>query len=113
MELDFMGIPFYMSGHDLTIYDSMFKSPCHQGSLNCQCDLVTHSSPTMDPFSHGDTIPLIFSAVYDIYSDISDPHELFYIFLKVIHQIGKKIHDFIHDMEATHEADFVESFDVI
>ena len=56
---------------------------------------------------------LIFSVVYDIYSDISDPHELFDIFLKVIHQIGKKIHDFIHDMEATHEADFVESFDVI
>ena len=30
--------------------------------------------------------------------------------MKVLHQIGKKIHGLIHDMEATHEADFVESF---
>ena len=33
--------------------------------------------------------------------------------MKVLHQIGKKIHDFIHDMAATHDADFVESFNVI
>ena len=31
----------------------------------------------------------------------------------LIFQIGKKIHGFIHDMAATHEADFVEDFDVI
>ena len=67
----------------------------------------------MDPFSHGDTIPMIFSVVYDIYSDISEPHDLYYRFMKVLHQIGKNIHDFIHDMAATHELDFVESFDVI
>ena len=29
--------------------------------------------------------------------------------MKVLHQIGKNI----HDMAATHDADFVESFDVI
>ena len=67
----------------------------------------------MDTFTHGDTIPLIFSIVYVIYYDISEPHELFYIFVKLIHQIGRKIHGFIHDMAATHNADFVESFDVI
>ena len=67
----------------------------------------------MDSFAHGDTIPLIFSHVYDIYSDISEPHELCYRVMKVLHQIGKKIHGFIHDMETTHEAYFVESFDVI
>ena len=33
--------------------------------------------------------------------------------MKVLHQFGKKIHGFIHDMTATHEADFVEYFDVI
>ena len=33
--------------------------------------------------------------------------------MKVLHQIGKKIHGFIHDMAATHESIFVESFDVI
>ena len=34
--------------------------------------------------------------------------------MKVLHQIGKNIHGFIHDnMAATHEADFVEYFDVI
>ena len=43
----------------------------------------------------------------------SNPHDIFYRVMKVLHQIGKKIHGFIHDMEATHEADFVESFDVI
>ena len=32
--------------------------------------------------------------------------------MKVLHQIGK-IHGFIHDMAATHDADFVESFEVI
>ena len=67
----------------------------------------------MDPFAHGDTIRLIFYFVFDIYSDISEPHEIFYRFMKVLHQIGKKIHGLIHDMEATQEADFVESFDAI
>ena len=33
--------------------------------------------------------------------------------MKVLHQIGKKIHGFIHDMEATQEVDFVESFDAL
>ena len=33
--------------------------------------------------------------------------------MRVLHQIGKKIHGLIHDMAATHEADFVESFDAL
>ena len=33
--------------------------------------------------------------------------------MNFIHQIGKRIHDLIHDMAATHEADFVESFDAL
>ena len=67
----------------------------------------------MDPFAHGDTIPLIFYVVYDIYYDILKPHDIFYRVMKVLHQIRKKIHGFIHDMEATHKAYFVESFNVI
>ena len=70
MELDFLGIFLHMSGHDPTTYGLMFKSPNHPGSLNCQCDLVSHSSPTMDPFTHGDTIPLIFSVLYELYFNI-------------------------------------------
>ena len=31
----------------------------------------------------------------------------------MLHQIGRKIHGFIHDMTTTHNAYFVESFDVI
>ena len=31
----------------------------------------------------------------------------------VLHQIGINIHGFIHDMAATHNADFVEYFNVI
>ena len=34
-------------------------------------------------------------------------------FFNVLHQIGKNIHGFIHDMEATHEGDFVEFFYVL
>ena len=33
--------------------------------------------------------------------------------MKVLHQIGKNIHGFIHDIEAAYVAYFVESFDVI
>ena len=61
----------------------------------------------MEPFTHGDTITMIFSVVYDIYSDILETCEIFYIFMKVLHQIGKNIHGLIHDMTATHEADFL------
>ena len=113
MDLYLMGLIFHISGLDLTTHGSSFKSPDPLGSLNCQCDLVAHSSPTMEPFAHGDTIPLIFFVVYDFYSDISEPHEICYIFMKVLHQIGKKIHGFIHDMAATHDTYFVESFDFI
>ena len=60
MSLDFMGLLFHMYGLHLTMYGSNFKSPYHPSLLNYQCDLVAHSFPTMDPFTHGDTIPLIF-----------------------------------------------------
>ena len=32
----------------------------------------------MDPFTHGDTIPLIFYVVYEFYYDISEPNDIFY-----------------------------------
>ena len=108
-----MGLFFHIYGLSFTTHGSNLKSPDLPGSLNCNCDLVAHSSLPMDPFTHGDTIPLIFSAVYEIYSDISETLEIFYKFMKVLHQIGKNIHGFIHDIAATHEAYFVESFDVI
>ena len=102
-----------MSGISFTTHGSNLKSPDLLGSLNCNCDLVAHSSLPMDTFAHGDTIPLIFYSVYDIYSDISEPHDICFRVLKVLHQIGRKIHGFIHDTTTTHNADFVESFDVI
>ena len=108
-----MGLMFHMYQIYLTTNGSSFKSVDHPGSLNCQCDLVSHSSPTMDPFSHGETLNMIFSSLHDIYFDISEPNDIFYRFMKVFHQIGKKIHGLIHDMTTTHEEDFVESFDVI
>ena len=113
ISLAFMGLLFHMSRLAFTTHGSNLKSPDLLGSLNCNCDLFSHSSLPMDPFAHGDTIPMIFYIVHEIYSNISEPHEIFYIFIKVLHQIGKKIHDFVHDMAATHEADFVESFNVI
>ena len=96
--LAFMGLLFHMSIISFTIHGSNLKSPDLPGSLNCNCDLVAHSSLPMDPFAHGDTIPLIFSIVYDIYYDVSKPHELFHRVTKVRRQIGKNIHDFIHDI---------------
>ena len=104
-----MGLLFHMSGIAFTTHGSNLKSLDLPGSLNCNCDLVAHSSIPMDPFAHGETIPLIFYSMYDIYYDISEPHDICYRFMKVRHQIGRKI----HDMEATHNADFVESFYVI
>ena len=79
MDLAFMGLLFHISGLGLITYGSSLKSPYHPGSLNCQCGLVAHSSPTMDPFAHRDTINLIFSVVYEIYSDISEPHDIIFI----------------------------------
>ena len=108
-----MGLLFHMSGLDFTTHGSNLKTPDPLGSLNCKCDLVAHSSLSVDPFAHGDTIPMIFSLVYDIYSDISEPREIFYIFMKVLHQIGNNIYGIIHDMATTHEDDFVESFDAL
>ena len=113
ISFSFMVFLFHISILAFTIHGSNLKSPDLPGSLNCNCDLVAHSSLPMDPFTDGDTIPLIFFAMYDIYSDISEPHELCYRVINVLHQIGRNIHGFIHDMEATHNADFVESFDVI
>ena len=108
-----MGILLHKYRLDFTTHGANIKSSDSPCSLNCKCDLVAHSSLSMDPFSHGDTIPMIFFALYEIYFYISEPRDIFYIFMKVLHQIGKKINGFIHDMEATHETDFVESFDVI
>ena len=113
ISFSFIRLLFHMFGLSFTIHGSNLKSLDLPGSLNCNCDLVAHSSIAMDPFAHGDTIPLIFSSMYDIYSDISEPHELCYKFMKVLRQIGKKIHGLIHDMTTTHEADFVESFDYL
>ena len=48
-----------------------------------------------------------------MYFDISEPRGHFYRVMKVLHQTGRKIHGFIHDTATTHNADFVESFDVI
>ena len=109
---DFYSIFIYVLSPPMVQISSL-KCPDLLGSLNCNCDLVAHSSLPMDLFAHGDTIPMIFYVVYDMYSDISYPHELCYRVMKVLHQIGRKIHGFIHDMAATHNADFVESFDVI
>ena len=100
-----------MSGLVLTTHGSNFKSPDHPSSLNYQCELVAHSFPTMDPFTHGDTITLVFYDVYEIYSDISQTRDICYNFMKVLRQIGKNIHGLIHDMAATHEGDFLESID--
>ena len=64
ISLAFMGLLFHMFGLSFTTHGSNLKSPDLPGSLvNCNCDLVAHSSLPMDPFAHGDTIPLIFQSL--------------------------------------------------
>ena len=70
MSLDLMGKFFHMFVPNITTYGSNLKSPYHPSSLNYQCDLVAHSFPTMDPFAHGETIPMIFYALYDSFYNI-------------------------------------------
>ena len=99
--LAFMGLQFHMTGISFTTHGSNLNSPDLPGLLNCNCDLVAHSSLPMDPFAHGDTITMIFYTLYDIYSDISEPHEICYRVVKVLRKIGRNIHGFIHDMATT------------
>ena len=108
-----MGLLFHISRLSFTTHGSNLNILDPPGSLNCKCDIVAHFPLSMNPVPHGDTITLIFSVVYDIYSDISETRDIYYRVMNFIHKIGKKIHGFIHDMATTHEADFVESFDVI
>ena len=104
-----MGLILHMYGLCFTTHGSNLKSPYLPGSVNCNCDIVAHSSLSMDPFAHGDTISMIFSDIYNIYYDISESHDIFYRVMNFLYHIRKKI----HDMAATHDAEFVESFDVI
>ena len=60
ISLEFMGLMFHMSGLSFTTHGSNLKSSNLPGSLNCNCDLVAHSSLPMDPLTHGENIPLIF-----------------------------------------------------
>ena len=53
-----LGLSFHMSGLSFTTHVSNLKSLDFPGSLNCNCDLVAHSSLPMDPFTHKDTILL-------------------------------------------------------
>ena len=61
-----MGLLLHMFVIYFTTHGSNLKSPDPPSSLNYKCDLVAHSSLSMDPFAHGDTIPMIFSVVYEI-----------------------------------------------
>ena len=70
ISLAFMGLLFHIFGISFTTHDSNLNSPDPLGLFNCKCDLVAHSSLSMDPFTHRDTIPLIFYVLYDIYFDI-------------------------------------------
>ena len=51
ISLVFMGLLFDMFGLAFTIHGSNPKSPDLPSSLNCNCDLVAHSSLPMDPFA--------------------------------------------------------------
>ena len=77
-------------GSDITIIGSNLRYLYSPFSFNCQCVPVVHFVPTVTLPYFGATIPWLFSAPYDSYSGISQPHELFFKLRKVLHQFGKK-----------------------
>ena len=68
----------YTFGYDITIIGSNLRYLYSPFSLNCQCVPVVHFVPTVTLPYFGATIPWLFSAPYDSYSGISEPHELFF-----------------------------------
>ena len=68
MKLVIFLIMLHMFGSDLSIYGSnikSIKSIYHSDLQIHQFSSVAHHFPTMALYSHGDTIPLVFSATYD------------------------------------------------
>ena len=71
MTLVILGLMLHMFGYDLNIYGSDLNSFHHSDLHIQQFSPVSHHFPTMTPYPHGDTIPLVFDAQYDIISNIS------------------------------------------
>ena len=84
-------IILHMFGSDINIYDSDFKSIYHSDLLIHQFYPVAQHFPTIALYTHGDTIPMVFSTPYDNNYDISKfllPH---FRIGKVLHQFERKI----------------------
>ena len=63
---------------------------------NCQCRLVEPSFPTIAQPYLASTKPWFLANPYDLISDISEPHKLYYRIRNFLHQFGKKVHDRVH-----------------
>ena len=56
---------------------------------------------------------MVFYAPYELISDISEPHNLYYKTIKVSHHFWKKVHDQVHHYATTLEIEPVEFIDVL
>ena len=91
----------------LNTYGSHIKYIHHSYFYTHQFSLVAHPFPSLAPYPHGDTKPLVFSFPYDNISDISESIHPHFIFGKVIYQFGRKICDPHHHFAAIQETDYV------
>ena len=99
LSIDICGMIFHTFGYDITFIRSNFIS-CSPNFPNCQCRLVAPSFPTVTQPYFGATITWLISSPYELNSDISEIHKLYYIIIKVLHQFGKKVHDQVHHYAA-------------
>ena len=67
----------------------------------------------MTQLNFGATIPWLLVAPYDLISDISEPHKLYYIIINVSRHFGKKVHDWVHHYVATLEIELIDFIDVL
>ena len=100
-------------GYDITFIRSNFRSLCLLDFPNCQCRLVEPSFPIVTQPDFGATIPWFLAVTHELISDISEPHKLYYIIIKVLHQFVKKVHDRVQHYVATLENVPAEFINVI
>ena len=110
MSLVIFGLLLHMFGSDLNIYGLDFKSIYHSYLLIYQFYPAAHHFPIMALYTHGDTIPLVFTTPCDNTSDILDYFKHHFRMGTVLHQFERKIHGIVHQFAGVQGTNCIESF---
>ena len=108
MSLVIFFLLLHILGSHIKIYGSYFKSIYHSNLLIHRFYLVAHPFPTRALYTHGDTIPLVFSDPYDNISYISDYFQPHFKIWKVLHQVERKFHGLVHHFAAIQGTSCIE-----